>query len=178
MLDLSFSIIVVLDERRGIGKCGQIPWKLPEEMAYFKRITSLGSFLDPNVVVMGRRTWESIDPKYRPLSDRINIVVSSSPEFVDSEKVLWASSFNQALLLASLFKGLTSTTWVIGGAQIYDLAVKHKGFRELYLSRIEGTYDCDKFFPVIDGLDGWQEVAYKHYPYWDAYVFRRIDNVR
>eukprot|EP01043_Picozoa_sp_COSAG02_P013258 COSAG02_NODE_527_length_20704_cov_120.745462_10_plen_104_part_00 len=64
----------------GIGKDGGIPWQLPGDMAHFRKVTL--ETVDPerqNAVVMGRRTWESIPPKFRPLAGRINIVLTRTP---------------------------------------------------------------------------------------------------
>ena len=71
---MRYNIIVAYDTQRGIGKGGTIPWKLPGDMKMFKEMTSQPN---KNCVIMGRKTWESIDIKYRPLPNRINIVLSN-----------------------------------------------------------------------------------------------------
>jgi hypothetical protein len=74
---LTFQIVVAATRKLGIGKGGTMPWKLPGDIAYFKELTTRTA--DPakqNAVVMGRKTWESIPPKFRPLPGRVNIVLS------------------------------------------------------------------------------------------------------
>jgi dihydrofolate reductase/thymidylate synthase len=79
---MSFTIVVAYTRRMGIGKDGGLPWRpLKNDMARFKRIT-MGSLSKDkfNVVIMGRKTWESIPEKFRPLPGRINIVLSRNPD--------------------------------------------------------------------------------------------------
>jgi len=71
-------VIVAVDENNGIGKDGKLPWHFFSEMKYFKKTTLQTN--DPNkknMVIMGRNTWESIQPKYRPLKDRKNVILTS-----------------------------------------------------------------------------------------------------
>src|SRR5437763_1943009 len=70
-----YSLIVAYDLDRGIGKNGNLPWKLPKDLQRFKDLTTESL---SNCVIMGRKTWESLPPKFRPLPDRINIVMSKS----------------------------------------------------------------------------------------------------
>lgn len=92
-----------------IGRDGGIPWRLPEDLARFKELT-MG-----HTVVMGRRTWESLPPRFRPLPGRRNVVVSRNPDYrAPGAEVL--GSIEAALAGAS-------QTWVIGGAEIYHLAL-------------------------------------------------------
>ena len=72
----AFSLVVAADQENGIGKGGKLPWRLPGEMAYFKRLTTEAPAGRRNAVIMGRKTYESIQPKYRPLTDRFNMVLS------------------------------------------------------------------------------------------------------
>ena len=74
-----YSIIVAVEENNGIGKGNSIPWKLPEDLKYFKYITLTTSDpLKKNAVIMGRKTWDSIPELYRPLTGRVNIVISNT----------------------------------------------------------------------------------------------------
>lgn len=73
---LRATLIVAHDSRRGIGLNGRLPWKLSKEMKYFANATSTAPAGKQNAVVMGRTTWEGIPPKFRPLKNRINLVLS------------------------------------------------------------------------------------------------------
>ena len=74
------TLIVAATSTNGIGKGGQLPWKLPKEMSYFAKVTSAAPGGKKNTVIMGRHTWESIPPKFRPLQKRANIVVSRNKD--------------------------------------------------------------------------------------------------
>ena len=95
-----------------IGKDGGLPWHLPEDMAHFKRTTN------GHPVIMGRKTWDSLPPKFRPLPGRTNIVVTRQPHW-QSPGALRAASLREALALCPA----GSEAWVIGGAEIYREAV-------------------------------------------------------
>jgi dihydrofolate reductase len=91
-----------------IGRSGGIPWRLPEDLAHFKELT-MG-----HTVVMGRRTWDSLPPKFRPLPGRKNIVLTHQTGF----------TAQGATVVQSLDDALTDPdTWVVGGEQIYTLAL-------------------------------------------------------
>lgn len=121
-----------------IGRDGAIPWHLPEDLAHFKQATA-GS-----AVVMGRRTWESLPARNRPLPGRRNIVVTRQPEWSapGAEK---APSVDAALDLAAL--DLAKTAWVIGGAEIYRTAMHRAS--ELLVTEVDIDVDGDAFAPVI-----------------------------
>ena len=127
-----------------IGRQNTLPWHLPEDMAHFKRLT-LGC-----PVIMGRKTWESLPVKFRPLPGRLNVVVTRQPDFV-AEGALVAHSMAQAASLCPP----ESTAWVIGGADIYaqslPLAV------EAVVTEIDAAFEGDAFAPSL-GSD-WREVA-------------------
>lgn len=74
-------LIVAATITNGIGHSGALPWRLPNEMAYFAKVTSKAPDRGVNAVVMGRKSWESIPPKFRPLKNRLNVVVSRQPEY-------------------------------------------------------------------------------------------------
>ncbi|HPX35265.1 MAG TPA: dihydrofolate reductase [Mycobacterium sp.] len=91
-----------------IGRDGAIPWQLPEDMARFKELT-MG-----HTVLMGRRTWESLPARFRPLPGRRNVVLTRNPHYeADGAEVI--TSLDEALSLPDL--------WVIGGSEIYHLAL-------------------------------------------------------
>lgn len=97
-----------------IGKDGTMPWHLPEDLARFKALT-LGQ-----PVIMGRKTWDSLPPRFRPLPGRANIVVTRQDDW-QADGALRAASLDAALELAR--REGAGTAWVIGGAQLFALAL-------------------------------------------------------
>ena len=138
-------IFVAFDQNNGIGKQGTIPWKIPADLKRFRDITSTP--LDQskqNAVIMGRKTWESIPDKFRPLPNRRNIVLSlGSADFLGATR---SSTFLNAVLAADLDDAI-ERSFVICGADAYKLALPYA--RRLYITRVFGNYDCDVFFPNI-----------------------------
>jgi dihydrofolate reductase len=146
-----FAIVVAADEAGGIGKSGALPWHLPGDMVYFKRLTQEAAPGRPNAVIMGRKTWESIPPKFRPLPGRINIVISSNPELPVPRDVRRAHSFAAALAQVDRMSD-AGAVFVIGGGQIFREAIGHPDLETIYLTRVHATLDCDTFFPAIDPM--------------------------
>jgi dihydrofolate reductase len=138
-------LVVAMDSKRGIGKGGDLPWRLPGEQKYFRQLTTKVS--DPtkrNAVIMGRKTWQSIPEKFRPLPKRLNIVLSRFELTLPSD-VLLTNTLDNAITLAS--GADIESIFVIGGAQIYELALEHVSCRYLYLTKVNGDFSCDTFFP-------------------------------
>lgn len=90
----SFTLIVAATLSNGIGQSARLPWRLPQEMAYFARVTTAAPAGTKNAVIMGRNTWESIPPKFRPLKERVNVVISSNAEYLKSAIHLLKSNAN------------------------------------------------------------------------------------
>ena len=127
-----------------IGKDNALPWHLPEDMAHFKQLTQ------GCPVIMGRKTWDSLPPRFRPLPGRTNIVVTRQPDWKENGAQR-ASSLREALL----FCEQSPTVWVIGGAQIYAeaLPLAHR----LEVTEIARDFDGDAHAPVLG--DAWVEAA-------------------
>ena len=124
-----------------IGRGGDIPWRVPEDLARFKQVT-MG-----HTVVMGRRTWDSLPTRARPLPGRRNVVLSRQTDFtVDGAEVVGS-------LQAALANSKTAPeTWVIGGAQIYLLALPRATRCEVTEVNIDlPRNDHDVLAPVLDG---------------------------
>ncbi|MBT8492269.1 MAG: dihydrofolate reductase [Deltaproteobacteria bacterium] len=136
---MGLAVVVAVDSECGIGKGGDLPWRIPADMAHFKSIT-VGN--GSNAVIMGRTTWESIPERFRPLKDRVNIVLSRRGVEVP-EGVLVATSLAEALERA----GNADEVCAIGGAQVYAEAMAHPRCAALYITRVAGSFDCDTFFP-------------------------------
>ncbi|MBB5368521.1 MULTISPECIES: dihydrofolate reductase [unclassified Janthinobacterium] len=135
------TIIVATDQQGGIGINNTLPWKLPEDLAHFKRLTT------GHPIIMGRKTFDSIG---RPLPNRRNIVITRNAEW-RHEGVEAVASVADAIALLDGVEG-----YVIGGAEIYKQSLVLT--QRLIVTEIGQTYDCDAFFPAIDHAE-WQETA-------------------
>ena len=144
-----FAVVVAVDEEMGIGRAGGLPWRLARDMQRFREIT-LSSAVPGcrNVVIMGRKTWDSLPGKFRPLPDRLNIVITSQADLALPEGVVRSSSLDQALNIAGE-KTLVGDVFVIGGAKVFAEAILHRDCERLYVTHISGTFSCDVFFPRI-----------------------------
>ncbi|KAK1975538.1 dihydrofolate reductase [Colletotrichum cereale] len=183
------TLIVAATRNMGIGAKGGLPWTgLKKEMAYFARVTKrLPSEAPPdarNAVIMGRKTWESIPPRFRPLKGRLNIVISHShpawdlasapvatPE-ADREPVK-VGSLEQALayLRADGVAGRLGKVFVIGGAQIYDAALRAPEANRVLLTKVLAEFECDAFFPLTlsdegEAAEGWKKVEKQGLDAW------------
>jgi dihydrofolate reductase len=146
---MKFSIVVAVDLELGIGKNNNLPWRLPGDMKFFKTLTSTAAEGKRNAVIMGRKTWESLPSKSKPLPNRLNIVVSTQSDYQLPEDVLLADSLEKALELAEA-ESAVDQTFVIGGAQIYETAIDDPNVDKIYLTEVYGSFDCDKFFPEYE----------------------------
>ncbi|CEL58054.1 Dihydrofolate reductase OS=Pneumocystis carinii PE=1 SV=1 [Rhizoctonia solani AG-1 IB] len=166
------TLVVAATLSNGIGTKGNLPWKLSREMAYFAKVTREGGprSSSPNAVIMGRKTWESIKPQYRPLKGRLNVVISSSITTVDDLAPLSASE-HPTLLASSLDNSLSGieggNVFVIGGASIYTQALAHPATTRILLTRIlEPAYEeCDVFFPELKA-DQWTQAEHEELEKW------------
>jgi len=143
-----FSIIVAMDQGRGIGKDGGLPWHLSSDLKHFKEVTVGFDDNKKNVVVMGRRTWESLPERFRPLPGRLNVVLSRQNTLALPEGCLAFSSMESALNFLDARADI-ARVFVIGGAHIYEQALKFPQCRTLYVTEINDMFDCDVFFPEI-----------------------------
>ena len=148
----NFAIIVAIDQNHGIGIKGGLPWHLPGDLKHFKEITTTAASLKKkNVVIMGRKTWESLPEKFRPLPNRVNLVLSRQMNFPLPVDVLRAPNLDQALQLFSEhdWKDKVDRIFVIGGAQIFAEAIEHKNCQKIYVTQVLADCRCDVFFPII-----------------------------
>jgi dihydrofolate reductase / thymidylate synthase len=146
---MKFNIIVAYDVERGIGKNGQMPWKIPNDLARFKELTTRQS---KNCVIMGRKTWESIPQKFRPLQGRTNIILTKSEgmeHYTSVEKSIYVCrSFDDLDILCSKLE--LDEAFFIGGEQIYKIATQRYLIHRYYLTQIMKKYGCDTFFPIVN----------------------------
>lgn len=128
-----------------IGSNNAMPWHLPEDLAHFKQLTS------GNPVVMGRKTWDSLPVRFRPLPGRTNIVVTRNADW-HAEGVVRASTLEEALQVGAQHG---DTVWVMGGAQIYAQALPLADVVEVTI--IDQAFEGDAFAPEL-GAE-WLETA-------------------
>jgi len=146
MSDKKIYVIVAMDKNRGIGKDGKLPWHLKKEMQYFKDTTSETMDFDKkNMVVMGRKTWESIDEKYRPLEGRLNCVITRNKHY-EAEGADVCYSLGEALRKAEQSDEVDNV-FIIGGAQMFELALPIAN--GAYITQINKEFDCDTFLEEL-----------------------------
>jgi dihydrofolate reductase len=119
-----------------IGKNNQLPWNLPEDLAHFRQLTQ------GCPVVMGRKTWDSLPPRFRPLPGRTNIVITRQPHW-QTDGAHRAASLGDALAQCDP----SQTVWVIGGAQIYAEALPQAV--RLEVTELEQDFDGDAHAPLL-----------------------------
>lgn len=127
-----------------IGRNNALPWHLPEDLAHFKRLT-LGC-----PVIMGRKTWDSLPPRFRPLPGRRNVVVTRQPDW-QAEGALCAHSLPEALHQCQD----QPDVWVIGGAELYAQALPLAASAEV--TEIDAPFEGDAYAPELDA--NWVETA-------------------
>lgn len=123
---------------RVIGLGGRMPWHLPEDLAHFRAVT-LGS-----TVVMGRTTWDSIEPRFRPLPGRRNVVVTRNP--------VWSAPGAEVVHSVDEALAVSPTLWVMGGAQVYAATIDRADVLEV--TELDAEFAGDAFAPPIPA--GWE----------------------
>jgi dihydrofolate reductase len=151
------SIALIWAEAHGgvIGADGTMPWHLPEDLAHFRAVTGDAA------VVMGRRTWESLPERFRPLPGRRNIVVTRKPDW-KADGAVTAHSLDEAI--AASGTGPEATVWVIGGAQLYTGAIEVAD--RLEVTEIDLDVDGDTVAPAVGS--GWSETAREPASGWNV----------
>ena len=135
---MDIGIVVAMTRDRVIGNNGKIPWHIREEFEHFKRLTS------GNTVIMGKNTWLSLPEKFRPLPDRVNIIVSSS--IGEQKGAIVCSTIKEAVTVAESISN--RETFCIGGEQLYKAMLPMANV--LHISWIIGNYNGDAHFPEIN----------------------------
>jgi dihydrofolate reductase len=137
------ALVAALSRNHMIGKDNKLLWDLPDDMAHFKKLTT------SHAVIMGRKTYESLPPRFRPLPNRFNIVLSQSQQ--DStygESPFWVNSIQEAIDAAQNYAEIQKQDeyFVIGGSEIYAQFMPKAD--RLYLTHVEADYDGDAGFPI------------------------------
>ena len=142
------SLIVALDKNRLIGKNGQLPWHLPEDLKQFKARTW------GHPIIMGRKTWDSLPKK--PLPGRLNVVVSTTitnAQVFDMEEasqlVFFKPDLKSAIALATMYCPNNDEIFIIGGGKLYETALNNNLVDKMYVTEVHGSYEGDTYFPLI-----------------------------
>ncbi|MDE2586521.1 MAG: dihydrofolate reductase, partial [Betaproteobacteria bacterium] len=142
--DQIVALIAAVGANGAIGLGNRLLWNLPEDMAYFKQTTQ------GRPVIMGRKTWESLPERFRPLPGRHNIVVTRNADYLAPGASV-AHSLEAALTAAGV-----GEVFVIGGAELYTQALARA--HRLYLTEVADTPAADAFFPTVSPSQ-WREVS-------------------
>ena len=142
-----FDVLVAHDNEYGIGIDNQLAWNIPEDMSFFRELTSRTTCSDKkNIVFMGRKTYESIPKKFRPLANRINIVLTRSQSWND-EGVIVKNNIEDLLMFSEMMvkENKVDHIYCIGGKEIYERMLKHPSCRRLYVTHVYGNFKCNVF---------------------------------
>ena len=147
---MKIMMIVAMDEQGFIGKDENLPWKLSNDLKRFKKLTVSDGF---NAVVMGRKTWESLPNGFKPLPERLNIVMSRDTKWSDegAEIALYPG---RAIEIA--YANGCEEFWVIGGSQIYELYLNR--VEEIHLTRVHTKNRGNINFPDLDWQNCEEEI--------------------
>ena len=160
------SLVVAMAENRVIGRAGGLPWKLPDDLKHFKRLTV------DHTVIMGRKTFEEIK---HPLANRRNVVISRNPDF-RPQGVTVVPSLAEALALGATEREV----FVIGGGEIYRQAIPQAD--RIYLTAVHARVEGDTWFPAFEAEAGWALEEETHHPADDRhaypFTFRRYGRIR
>lgn len=145
------SIIVAVAENNAIGKDNQLLWHLPADMKIFREKTT------GHCVITGRKNYESIPEKFRPLPNRTNIVITRQKNYVAPGAIV-VSSLQQAIDKAKVIGD--SEIFIIGGGEIYSqsLSIADK----IYLTKVNQSFDADTFFPKLN-MNEWEIITSTEY---------------
>ncbi len=145
------SAIAALARNRVIGKDNDLPWRLPDDMKFFMETTK------GHHVIMGRKNYDSLHPKFKPLPHRTNIVITRQENF-DAPGCIVLHAVEPGLEIAR--KNAETECFIIGGAEIYKLAMPFT--TRLYLTEIDAVVEGDTLFPEVNPSQ-WKEVSRVHH---------------
>lgn len=156
---MTISLIAALTRNRVIGRNNDLPWHLPDDMKYFMQTTK------GHYVIMGRKNYDSIPEKFRPLPNRTNIVVTRQAG-LKLPNCTVVHSLEEAVAIAR--EAGEQELFIIGGAAIYQLGMPLAN--RLYLTEIDATIDGDTYFPDFQ-KSLWKEVSRQHHPTDDRHAY-------
>ena len=149
---MKIHFIVAYSQNRAIGKDNALLWHLADDMAFFKKLT-MGK-----TVLMGRKTYESLPPRFRPLPHRLNLVVSSQPPLSSHDNLHWFSDIDKALSYCT--QNEIEELFVIGGGVIYRSLIDKAD--TIYATEVDVILDGDTFFPEIN--EAWSRECIAFFP--------------
>ena len=155
------SLIVAIAENKAIGKDNDLIWHLPDDLRYFSRITK------GHYVIMGRKNFDSIPDKYRPLPSRPNVVVTRNNEFI-AEGCDVVKSVEEGLELAK--QNNEEEAFIIGGGQIYKHSLEENLVDKLYITYVHHSFEADVFFPDYD-KSKWKKTSEIFHPKDEKHEF-------
>ena len=153
------SAIAALSKNRVIGKNNDLPWRLPDDMRFFMETTK------GHHVIMGRKNYDSLHEKYKPLPQRTNIVITRQKDF-QAPGCIVLDAVEPGLEIAR--KNGEKECFIIGGAEIYKLAMPFT--TRLYMTEINAVIEGDTYFPEI-AMNQWKEVSRRPHPADDRHAF-------
>ena len=170
---MTLSIIVAASDNNVIGANNQLLWKLPDDMKWFKEKTV------KHTVIMGRKTYESLPPKMKPLPDRFNVVASKTMDKTNQNlDGLWVEDDLVEAIKKANQLSPKEEVFIVGGGEIYRQALSMVD--RIYLTRVHANFDGDTFFPTLDPKQ-WNEVSRQAHPAdekhayaFDFVVYERI----
>ncbi|MBM3452505.1 MAG: dihydrofolate reductase [Bacteroidetes bacterium] len=146
---MKVALIVAIDSARGIGKNNDLMWHLPNDMKFFKETTQ------NHIVIMGRKNYDSIPEKYRPLTNRLNVVLTRNTDF----QAPGCKVFSSLESCFEYFKNeIERKVFIIGGGEIYKMALASNRIEEMFITFIDKEYGADTFFPDFDETQWESEV--------------------
>lgn len=148
---MTITIVAAVAENNAIGKDNDLIWSLPDDMEFFKEKTR------GKPVIMGRKNYESIPEKYRPLPGRENIVITHKKGY-SAPKCKVVNSIEEAIEYCEGKEEIC----VIGGGEIYKLALEKDLIDIMYITEIHSSFDADAFFPEFDKSDWKEEILGEH----------------
>lgn len=151
---MKVALIVAMDKERGIGRNNDLMWHLPDDMQFFKESTK------GQIVVMGRRNYDSIPEKFRPLPGRENVVLTRNTDFQANK----CAVFHTLQECLEHYRNETErTVFIIGGGEIYRLALNAGVVDTMYITHIDHVYGADTFFPEFNPAD-WETHLLQEHP--------------
>ncbi len=139
---MKFKIISCINKKLCIGKNNSLLYRIPNDLANFKRMTT------GNVVIMGRKTFESL-PGKKPLSNRVNIILTTDESYkVDGDNVYVVGTVAEVISLCEK-KFSDKICFVIGGTSLYEQFLAHELIDEMYITIVEDDADGDAYFPNV-----------------------------